>query len=99
MDSIDWDKAIGNANSRQNRFNPPLYDDADAFQAIYAREISEMMRAQDAAKMKRVDHLNKFKHHYVTIRTNNLALSHESAIELVKMIMREATTINYEDIQ
>lgn len=57
------------------------------------------MRAQDAARMRKVDTLNKFKQHYITIRTNNLALSHESAIELVKMIMREAHSINYEDIQ
>lgn len=56
------------------------------------------MRAQDAARMRRVDTLNKFKHHYITVYANNLALSHESAIKLVKMIMHDADTINYEDI-
>lgn len=99
MNPIDLDKATVTTNSRHSRFNPSLYNDVDEFQAKYAREVPEMMRAKDAARMRVADILNKFKHHYITVRANNLALSHESAIELVKMIMHDADTINYEDIQ
>ena len=44
-------------------------------------------------------HLSAFKERYIKIRTDNIALTHEHAIELVKMIEREATLITYEDTQ
>lgn len=44
-------------------------------------------------------HLSAFKERYIKIRTDNIALTHEHAIELVKMIEREASLITYEDTQ
>lgn len=44
-------------------------------------------------------HLASFKERYIKIRTDNVALTHEHAIELVKMIEREALLITYEDTQ
>lgn len=40
-----------------------------------------------------------FRERYIKIRTDNIALTHEHAIELVKMIEREASLITYEDTQ
>lgn len=40
-----------------------------------------------------------FKKLYTKVRIDNLALTHEAAIELVKMIQREADQITYEDTQ
>lgn len=44
-------------------------------------------------------YLTSFKEKYIKIRTDNIALTHEHAIELVKMIEREAALITYEDTQ
>lgn len=44
-------------------------------------------------------HLAAFKERYIKIRTDNIALTHEHAIELVKMIEREAALITYKDTQ
>lgn len=44
-------------------------------------------------------HLSAFRERYIKIRTDNIALTHEHAIELVKMIEREANLITYEDTQ
>lgn len=44
-------------------------------------------------------HLAAFKERYIKIRTDNIALTHEHAIELVKMIEREAELITYKDTQ
>ena len=41
--------------------------------------------------------LTAFKDLYTKVRTDNLALTHEAAIELVKMIQREADLITYAD--
>ena len=41
--------------------------------------------------------LTEFKEMYTKVRTDNLALTHEAAIELVKMIQREADLITYAD--
>lgn len=43
--------------------------------------------------------LTAFKDLYTKVRTDNLALTHEAAIELVKMIQREADLITYADIR
>lgn len=41
--------------------------------------------------------LTEFKEMYTKVRTDNLALTHEAAIELVKMIKREADLLTYAD--
>lgn len=43
--------------------------------------------------------LTEFKELYTKVRTDNLALTHEAAVELVKMIQREANTLSIKDIE
>ena len=39
-----------------------------------------------------------FRESYIKIRTNNIVLDHQSALELTKLIYAEADSITYEDI-
>ncbi|WAW11647.1 hypothetical protein nACB1_018 [Acinetobacter phage nACB1] len=43
--------------------------------------------------------VENFKKAYVKIRTDNIVLDHQTAIEMTKMIFQEADTITYEDTQ
>lgn len=55
------------------------------------------MRARmkrDEADARRVA---QFREHYLKVRTNNIVLDHQSAIELVRMIYQEADTLTVED--
>ena len=40
-----------------------------------------------------------FRESYIKIRTNNIVLDHQSALELTKLIYAEADSITYEDIR
>ena len=42
--------------------------------------------------------LKAFRESYIKIRTDNIALDHQSAIELTKLIYTEADSLTYEDI-
>ena len=42
--------------------------------------------------------LRAFRESYIKIRTNNIVLDHQSAIELTKLIYAEAATLTYEDM-
>lgn len=45
------------------------------------------------------EHVAAFKETYIKLRTDNIVLDHQTAIELAKMIYSEADTITYEDTQ
>lgn len=59
-------------------------------------EISSMRNRmkQHEADTRRVA---QFREHYLQVRTNNIVLDHQSAIELVRMIYKEADTLTVED--
>lgn len=42
--------------------------------------------------------LRAFRESYIKIRTNNIVLDHQSAIELTKLIYAEADSLTYEDM-
>ena len=42
--------------------------------------------------------LRAFRDSYIKIRTNNIVLDHQSAIELTKLIYTEAATLTYKDM-
>lgn len=42
--------------------------------------------------------LKAFRESYIKIRTNNIVLDHQSAIELTKLIYDEADSLTYEDM-
>lgn len=57
-----------------------------------ARQRHEQEREQLRGK------LRAFRESYIKIRTDNVVLDHQSAIELTKLIYAEADTLTYEDI-
>ena len=57
-----------------------------------ARQRHELEREQLRGKLK------AFRESYIKIRTNNVVLDHQSAIELTKLIYAEADTLTYEDM-
>lgn len=55
--------------------------------------------ARNAERQTKTAGLAVYKEMYIKIRCDNIALSHENAIELVKMIRDEAGMLSYEDFQ
>lgn len=43
------------------------------------------------------ERVKEFREKYIQVRTNNIVLDHQTAIELVKMIFTEADTLGYSD--
>lgn len=73
--------------------------------------IPEPLSAQELAALRMQDEMHKamtqkaskrakvaeFRESYIKIRTDNIVLTHETAIVLVKQIMSDADTLTYED--
>ena len=57
-----------------------------------ARQRHELEREQLRGKLK------AFRESYIKIRTNNVVLDHQSAIELTKLIYAEAELLTYTDM-
>ena len=67
--------------------------------AMAALAAMQEQLAKDYEKHNReTQKVEEFKKSYIKIRTDNIVLDHQSAIELVKMIQQEADTITYDDI-
>ena len=58
-----------------------------------ARQRHELEREQLHGKLK------AFRESYIKIRTNNVVLDHQSAIELTKLIYAEADSLTYIDME
>lgn len=65
------------------------------FDEIQDRE-GFMRRSADKRK---ADYVEQFKEYYTKLRIDNIVLSHENAIELVKATLADAATITWEDTQ
>ena len=57
-----------------------------------ARQRHELEREQLRGKLK------AFRESYIKIRTNNVVLDHQSAVELTKLIYAEADSLTYADM-
>lgn len=44
------------------------------------------------------DRVSKFRETYIKLRTDNIVLDHQTAIELAKMIYADADTITYDEL-
>lgn len=102
MDKLWKDFHVGKLDaSKYDALSFPNYDkDLDR---ITAASILQEQHARATADRISRDNIRRieveaFKKTYIKIRSENIVLSHESAIELVKMIYKEAATITYEDI-
>ena len=62
----------------------------------YANHISSQRREYEREQLR--GKLRAFRESYIKIRTDNIALDHQSAIELTKLIYAEADSLTYEDI-
>ena len=61
--------------------------------------LESMMRERLERKRKEQQgKLRAFRESYIKIRTNNIVLDHQSAIELTKLIYAEADSVTYEDM-
>lgn len=64
----------------------------DAWSMMHSR-----MMMESRERERQLDAVEQFKQSYIKIRTDNIVLDHQSAIELTKMIFKEAATLTYED--
>ena len=64
----------------------------------HARKESEYQERLVARQL-RAKAVEDFKKSYIKIRTDNIVLDHQTAIEVTKMIFQEADTLTYEDTQ
>ena len=61
--------------------------------------LESMMRERLERKRKEQQgKLRAFRESYIKIRTNNIVLDHQSAIELTKLIYAKADSLTYEDM-
>ena len=88
-----------------NNFRPPSIEDmmmhqaqADLAKTAYDQAASGQLRA--AARRREHDsiRITKFRETYVKLRSENIVLDHQSAIELAKMIHSEADLITMSDL-
>ncbi len=67
-----------------------------------ATSLSQMqadMLSRHKVKIREKNHVEAFKQTYIKLRTDNIILDHNTAIELAKMIYAEADSITYGDTQ
>lgn len=102
MDKLWRDFHVGKLDaSKYDALSFPKYvEDLDR---ITASKILQDQHAKAMADRISRDNIRRieveaFKKTYIKIRSENIVLSHENAIELVKMIYKEAAAITYEDI-
>lgn len=81
---------------------PPLYSSPKLHDTVMSSSIEDHFnKLQRDAKEKtyQLEVVKAFKKSYIKVRTDNIILDHNTAIELVKMINSEADTLTYKDIQ
>ena len=66
----------------------------DAMGAAFRAAMVSRQEAQTKADIK----LSSFKEVYIRVRTDNIALTHQAALEIVNMIYQDASTISSKDM-
>lgn len=64
------------------------------FQAAMRQREADMQRMHQDREL-----LASYQKHYIKLRTENIALDHESTIQLIKMIETEAATLKLDDFR
>lgn len=101
----DWDELLKQQRDMPIYPSAPNYlgkkssdDVLDATAWSKAQLRTDLHPKRDKA-IREGNHVAAFKETYIKLRTNNIVLDHQTAIELAKMIYSEADTITYEDTQ
>ena len=88
-----------------NNFRPPSIEDmmlrqaqADLAKTAYDQAASDQLRAVARRREHDSNRITKFRETYVKLRSENIVLDHQSAIELAKMIHSEAELITLSDL-
>ena len=88
-----------------NNFRPPSIEDmmlrqaqVDLANTTYAQATSGQLRAAECRREHDSNRITKFRETYVKLRSENIVLDHQSAIELAKMIHSEAELITMSDL-
>ena len=71
---------------------------ADLANTTYAQATSDQLRAAARRREHDSNRITKFRETYVKLRSENIVLDHQSAIELAKMIHSEADLITMSDL-
>ena len=86
--------SCGDIHGRKATTEIKTDDSAMATLAVMQAELAKDREKHNIETQK----VEEFKKSYIKIRTDNIVLDHQSAIELAKMIHQEADTITYDDI-
>lgn len=88
-----------------NNFRPPSIEDmmlrqaqVDLANTTYAQATSDQLRTAARRREHDSNRITKFRETYVKLRSENIVLDHQSAIELAKMIHSEAELITLSDL-
>ena len=88
-----------------HNFRPPSIEDMmlrqaqlDLANTTYAQATSDQLRAAARRREHDSNRITKFRETYVKLRSENIVLDHQSAIELAKMIHSEADLITMSDL-
>ena len=88
-----------------NNFRPPSIEDVMMRQAqavlaktAYDQATSDQLHAAARRREHDSNRITKFRETYVKLRSENIVLDHQSAIELAKMIHSEAELITLSDL-
>lgn len=98
---LDWEDILRQRRSDGDPFFTRYRRDdaADAVSITALEAMRQNAEAQRTRLVRQEEQVKEFRKAYVAIRTNNVVLDHQSAIELAKMIYEEAGTITYKDIK
>lgn len=68
----------------------------DQIDAITLAQLQSSSESHERRRQR--DKVSKFRETYIKLRTDNIVLDHQTAIELAKMIYTEAATITYDEL-
>jgi len=101
MNSDDFKTVVGLTKEDIYRLDPtwPSTPSTIAIREVEHSYMENMMRDRlERVREEQQGKLRAFRNSYINIRTNNIALDHQSAIELTKLIYAEADSLTYDDI-
>ena len=100
MNSDDFNENGSLTIEDSHRLNP-TWITQPSITAIQAEHSYFESMLRDRLEREREEHQGKlraFRDSYIQIRTNNIVLDHQSALELTKLIYAEADLLTYKDI-
>ena len=101
MNSDDFKTVVGLTREDINRLNSAWtkQPSTTAIREVEHSYLENVMRERlERERKEQQGKLRAFRESYIKIRTNNVVLDHQSAIELTKLIYAEADSLTYEDM-